>query len=86
MHSSTVDSRIAVIGRFDCIVPCIIPLSVFSVPSYDSGDHLAVYPVNNSDLVERLGQRLGADLGVTISLTNVDRELLHVTHSTYLSS
>nr|UCK81639.1 NADPH--cytochrome P450 reductase [Arenicola marina] len=39
---------------------------------YDAGDHVAVFPTNDPDLVERMGKRLGADLGQVISLTNVD--------------
>ena len=39
---------------------------------YDAGDHLAVYPTNDPELVEKLGQRLEADLGQIFTLTNVD--------------
>lgn len=39
---------------------------------YDAGDHLAVYPVNDPDLVEKLGEILGVDLGLCFTLTNVD--------------
>jgi NADPH-ferrihemoprotein reductase len=39
---------------------------------YEAGDHLAVYPVNDPDIVEKLGNILEVDLGVTFSLTNVD--------------
>jgi NADPH-ferrihemoprotein reductase len=41
---------------------------------YEAGDHVAVYPVNDSDIVERLGNRLGVDLGVVFTLTNLDEE------------
>ena len=41
---------------------------------YDAGDHVAVFPTNDPDLVERLGQRLGVDLGVCFTLTNLDGE------------
>lgn len=41
---------------------------------YDAGDHLGVYPVNNSELVEAIGQRLGADLEEAFTLTNVDED------------
>jgi len=41
---------------------------------YDAGDHVAVYPVNDSNIVEKLGARLGIDLGITFTLTNVDGE------------
>ncbi|ELU16857.1 hypothetical protein CAPTEDRAFT_153661 [Capitella teleta] len=41
---------------------------------YDAGDHIAVYPTNNSELVDRFGQRLNADLGQVFSLNNVDED------------
>ena len=41
-------------------------------PRYDAGDHLGVYPVNDPDLVNAIGQRLGADLDEVFTLTNVD--------------
>ena len=39
---------------------------------YDAGDHLGVYPVNDAELVDAIGQRLGADLDEAFTLTNVD--------------
>ena len=39
---------------------------------YDSGDHLAVYPVNNSELVEKIGAKCEADLDTVFTLTNTD--------------
>jgi NADPH-ferrihemoprotein reductase len=39
---------------------------------YDAGDHLAIYPVNDTALVEKLGEVLGVDLGISFTLTNVD--------------
>ena len=44
---------------------------------YDAGDHLAVYPVNDPNIVEKLGELLNVDLGATFSLTNVDGKYLH---------
>ncbi|XP_037533313.1 P450 (cytochrome) oxidoreductase b [Nematolebias whitei] len=41
---------------------------------YESGDHVAVFPTNDSDLVNRLGEVLGVDLDVVISLNNLDEE------------
>lgn len=41
---------------------------------YDAGDHVAVYPVNDPELVEAIGNRLDADLGKTFTLTNVDED------------
>jgi len=42
---------------------------------YDSGDHIAVYPVNDSSLVQRLGTALGVDLETIFSLVNLDGRL-----------
>uniref|UniRef100_A0A672HRS4 NADPH--cytochrome P450 reductase n=1 Tax=Salarias fasciatus TaxID=181472 RepID=A0A672HRS4_SALFA len=41
---------------------------------YESGDHVAVFPTNDSALVNKLGQILGVDLDVVISLNNLDEE------------
>ncbi|KAK6625304.1 hypothetical protein RUM43_005598 [Polyplax serrata] len=41
---------------------------------YDSGDHLAVYPVNNDELLEKLGKLLNYDLDRVFTLTNTDEE------------
>ena len=40
--------------------------------SYLAGDHVAVFPVNNPTLVERVGELLDTDLDTVITLTNVD--------------
>jgi sulfite reductase alpha subunit-like flavoprotein len=37
-----------------------------------SGDHLAVYPINNEELVNKLGELLGVNLDTIITLTNTD--------------
>ena len=39
---------------------------------YDSGDHVAVFPVNDAVIVEKLGARLSVDLGTVFTLTNLD--------------
>lgn len=39
---------------------------------YDAGDHVGVYPTNDPELVEKIGQLLGIDLDEVISLDNVD--------------
>uniref|UniRef100_A0A6Q2X1V8 NADPH--hemoprotein reductase n=1 Tax=Esox lucius TaxID=8010 RepID=A0A6Q2X1V8_ESOLU len=39
---------------------------------YDSGDHVAVYPTNDTTIVTKLGQVLGVDLDTVISLNNLD--------------
>ncbi|KAJ4936059.1 hypothetical protein JOQ06_017583 [Pogonophryne albipinna] len=41
---------------------------------YDSGDHVAVFPTNDSAMVNKLGQILGVNLDVVISLNNLDEE------------
>uniref|UniRef100_A0A348G635 NADPH--cytochrome P450 reductase n=1 Tax=Odontomachus monticola TaxID=613454 RepID=A0A348G635_ODOMO len=41
---------------------------------YETGDHLAVYPVNNVDLVKKIGEQCGVDLDTIITLTNTDEE------------
>lgn len=41
---------------------------------YEAGDHLAVYPVNDTDLVERLGKWCNADLNTVFSLINLDTD------------
>lgn len=42
--------------------------------SYIAGDHMAIFPTNDSRMVERIGELLGADLDTVFSLTNVDGE------------
>ncbi|XP_053864121.1 NADPH--cytochrome P450 reductase isoform X1 [Malaclemys terrapin pileata] len=41
---------------------------------YESGDHVAVYPANDTSLVNQIGEILGADLDVIMSLNNLDEE------------
>uniref|UniRef100_A0A0K8RSJ7 NADPH--cytochrome P450 reductase n=1 Tax=Crotalus horridus TaxID=35024 RepID=A0A0K8RSJ7_CROHD len=41
---------------------------------YESGDHIAVYPANDTSLVNQLGEILSADLDTVISLNNLDEE------------
>ncbi|XP_033224319.1 NADPH--cytochrome P450 reductase isoform X5 [Belonocnema kinseyi] len=41
---------------------------------YDTGDHLAVYPVNSSELVDKIGVKCGVDLDTVFTLTNTDEE------------
>ena len=43
--------------------------------NYTTGDHVAIFPVNDPQLVARIGELLQADLDTVISLTNVDGEL-----------
>lgn len=39
---------------------------------YDTGDHVAVYPTNSSELVDKIGKLLNADLDAVFSLLNTD--------------
>ncbi|XP_067306110.1 P450 (cytochrome) oxidoreductase b isoform X1 [Pseudorasbora parva] len=41
---------------------------------YESGDHVAVYPINDTAIVSRIGEILGVDLDTVISLNNLDEE------------
>lgn len=41
---------------------------------YEAGDHVAVYPINDTEIVEAIGKRLNIDLDTVITLTNVDEE------------
>ncbi|XP_030848141.1 NADPH--cytochrome P450 reductase [Strongylocentrotus purpuratus] len=41
---------------------------------YESGDHVAVYPTNDPELVAAIGKILDADLDTVFTLTNVDEE------------
>lgn len=45
---------------------------------YESGDHVAVFPTNDAALVNKLGQVLGVDLDVVISLNNLDGNTLRL--------
>jgi len=41
---------------------------------YEAGDHLAVFPTNDEELVTKLGKLLDQDLNVVFKLINVDEE------------
>ncbi|KAL7738782.1 hypothetical protein ACLKA6_014557 [Drosophila palustris] len=41
---------------------------------YDAGDHVAMYPINDKSLVEKLGQLCTADLDTVFSLINTDTD------------
>uniref|UniRef100_A0A8C4WQB5 Cytochrome p450 oxidoreductase n=1 Tax=Gopherus evgoodei TaxID=1825980 RepID=A0A8C4WQB5_9SAUR len=41
---------------------------------YESGDHVAVYPANDTSLVNQIGEILGVDLDIIMSLNNLDEE------------
>lgn len=53
------------------------PPELASASRYESGDHVAVYPANDSNLVNQLGKILGADLDVVMSLKNLDGKSWH---------
>ena len=39
---------------------------------YEPGDHIAIYPENNTSLVEQIGTRLNIDLAQVVSLDCID--------------
>ncbi|KAH8334616.1 NADPH--cytochrome P450 reductase [Drosophila kikkawai] len=41
---------------------------------YDAGDHVAMYPINDKGLVDKLGQLCNADLDTVFSLINTDTD------------
>merc|ERR1712137_566327 len=41
---------------------------------YDAGDHVAVYPINDSALVNKFGELLGVDLDTVITLMGIDED------------
>ncbi|KAH7637560.1 nadph--cytochrome p450 reductase-like [Dermatophagoides farinae] len=41
---------------------------------YEAGDHVAIYPQNDTKLVERIGQLLNADLNTVFTLKNLDED------------
>lgn len=49
-------------------------LSSCSHARYESGDHVAVYPANDSSLVNQIGEILGTNLDTIMSLNNLDGE------------
>lgn len=42
--------------------------------SYVAGDHVAIFPVNDPQLVERVGELLQVDLDAVITLASIDRK------------
>ena len=43
---------------------------------YNSGDHVAIFPVNNPVLVDRIGELLQVDLDTVITLTNMEGKII----------
>lgn len=56
------------------VVLVLHPLSSCCHARYESGDHVAVYPANDSALVNQIGEILGTDLDTIMSLNNLDGE------------
>lgn len=54
--------------------------------SYVAGDHVAIFPINNPQMVERIGKLLQTDLDTIITLTNLDGEPVSVKLLTFLYS
>ena len=46
--------------------------------SYVAGDHVAIFPSNDPQLVNRIGELLEVDLDTVFTLTNVDGECVCV--------
>lgn len=46
--------------------------------SYIAGDHVAIFPVNDAQLVERVGELLQVDLHTVITLANIDCKLVGI--------
>lgn len=42
---------------------------------YETGDHLAVYPVNDTELVNKIGKQCDTNLDTIFTLTNTDGKL-----------
>jgi len=45
---------------------------------YETGDHLAVYPVNNEQLVNKIGEQCDTNLDTIFTLTNTDGEFFYL--------
>lgn len=51
---------------------------------YDTGDHVAVYPKNSSELVNKIGELLNADLDTVFSLLNTDGMIILIVYCTFI--
>ena len=49
-------------------------LKNYSRIRYDAGDHDAIYPTNNADLVERIGELLSLNLETVFTMKNLDED------------
>ena len=43
--------------------------------SYVAGDHVAIFPINDTQMVERIGELLQRELDTCFTLTNVDSKI-----------
>ena len=50
----------------------VMHFNINFISRYEAGDHVAVYPSNDTELVEKLGSLLNVDLDAIISLKNTD--------------
>ena len=42
--------------------------------SYEAGDHVAIYPQNDGNIVDKIGELLNVDLDAQISLVNIEED------------
>ena len=56
----------------ECISAALTSLFFFGWLRYEAGDHVGVYPINDLNIVEKIGKRLDVDLDTVFSLNNVD--------------
>lgn len=49
-----------------------VPVMLTCYCRYESGDHVAVCPINDTAIVNKIGDILGVDLDTVISLNNLD--------------
>lgn len=54
------------------VLHCLLTNDVIIVLRYESGDHVAVYPINDTAMVNKIGELLAVDLDTVISLNNLD--------------
>ena len=50
----------------------VLPSVSLYCSRYEAGDHVGIYPANDIEIVNSIGERLGIDLDIVISLKNVD--------------
>lgn len=60
----------------NCYIGCVVIHFYHFYYRYDAGDHVAIYPTNNPELVEKIGKLLDVDLDTVFSLNNLDGRFL----------